>query len=138
MRSIKSRTWGALALGAGLALTSGCAHRGQAAEVPQASSAPQATAPASKGEEARRRVEAGALLLDVRTPEEFAQGHLPGALNIPVDALEARLGEVPPEREVVVYCRSGRRSARAADVLRTHGHGQVFDLGAMSDWPASP
>lgn len=85
------------------------------------------------GTEARRLVEAGATLLDVRTVEEFGDGHLPGAVNIPVDELAARLGEVPEQRPVVVYCRSGNRSARAAKVLVEKGY-QVRDLGPMDAW----
>jgi ArsR family transcriptional regulator len=44
-------------------------------------------------------------VIDVRPPEEYAQGHIPGALNIPLDRLESRLGELPPKREIVAYCR---------------------------------
>jgi rhodanese-related sulfurtransferase/biotin operon repressor len=44
-------------------------------------------------------------VIDVRPPEEYAQGHIPGALNIPLDRLESRLGDLPPEREIVAYCR---------------------------------
>ncbi len=81
----------------------------------------------------REAVARGALLLDVRTPSEFAGGHLEGALNIPVDELAARKGEIAAGREVVVYCRSGRRSAIAADLLRDAGH-KVIDIGTMSAW----
>ena len=85
--------------------------------------------------EAKRLAAAGALLLDVRTPAEFAQGHLPGALNIPVVELPDRLAELGgPDRDVVVYCRSGMRSARAATVLRRAGYRAVHDLGAMNNW----
>lgn len=87
----------------------------------------------ANGGEARRLVEAGATLLDVRTGEEFGDEHLPGAVNIPVDDLAARLGEVPQQRPVVVYCRSGNRSARAARVLAEQGY-QVRDLGPMDAW----
>ncbi len=90
----------------------------------------------SVGTEARRRVEAGATLVDVRTPEEFAAGHLPGAVNIPVGALEERLGELgPPATPLVVYCRSGARSGRAERLLKARGFQDVFDLGPMSAWP---
>jgi phage shock protein E len=86
-------------------------------------------------EEAKRLAAAGALLLDVRTPAEFAQGHLPGARNIPVAELPDRLAELDdPARDIVVYCRSGMRSARAAAVLRRAGHRAVHDLGAMTNW----
>jgi len=86
--------------------------------------------------EARHLVEQGALLLDVRTPQEFAAGHLDGAVNIPVQQLEARLSELAAkkDRPIVVYCRSGARSASAAKLLAAAGHSRVFDLGAMSSW----
>ena len=86
--------------------------------------------------EAHRLVtEEGALLLDVRTPEEFAEGHLPGALNIPVDQVAKRLDEVgPKDKPVVVYCRTGRRSGLAAVTLEKAGFQSVHDLGAMSAW----
>lgn len=87
------------------------------------------------GSEARRLVEAGATLVDVRTPEEFAAGHIPGALNIPVDEVERRIAEFGPRDEpVVLYCRSGNRSAHAARMLEASGYGEVYDLGAMSKW----
>jgi rhodanese-related sulfurtransferase len=84
---------------------------------------------------ARELVEAGATLLDVRTPEEFAQGHLPGARNVPLQVLAQRLGEVgPAATPVVVYCAAGGRSAQAAELLRRSGYGEVFNLGPMSAW----
>lgn len=61
------------------------------------------------------------LLLDVRTPEEFAQGHLPGAVLIPHDQLAQRLDEIEKERWVLVYCRSGARASKAQDVLEEAG-----------------
>jgi rhodanese-related sulfurtransferase len=79
------------------------------------------------------------LLLDVRKPEEFAAGHVPGAINIPHDQLASRLGELPASRDkpVVVYCRSGRRSALAEDVLRQGGYQNVQHLkGDMLGWEA--
>jgi rhodanese-related sulfurtransferase len=88
-----------------------------------------------QGAEARRLVAEGALLLDVRSPGEFSGGHLPGAINVPVQELEARLREVgPDERHVVVYCRSGHRSSRAAQILREHGFAHVHNLGPMTAW----
>lgn len=87
------------------------------------------------GADARRLVEAGARLVDVRTPAEFANGHLPGAINIPVQELERRMGELErKEQPVVLYCRSGHRSGRAARMLKSNGYASVHDLGAMSRW----
>ena len=88
-----------------------------------------------QGAEARKLVAAGARLLDVRSIEEFGRGHLPGAVNIPVQELDRRLSEVgPPEGDVVVYCRSGQRSSRAAEVLRERGFTRVHNLGPMTAW----
>ena len=89
------------------------------------------------GEAARALVtQKGALLLDVRSPEEFLAGHLDGATNIPVEELGARLTSLPARKDqsVVVYCRSGRRSANAAGILKRAGYTRVFNLGAMSNW----
>ena len=87
------------------------------------------------GSEARSLVAKGALLLDVRTPGEFAGGHIEGAVNIPVQELEQRLVELGDKaRPIVVYCRSGVRSSRAASMLKGAGHSATHDLGAMSRW----
>ncbi len=83
--------------------------------------------------DARAAVAAGATLLDVRTPGEYAAGHLPGAINIPIDQLPVRLGDLVAAAPIVVYCRSGRRSAAAARILAGDGRA-VVDLGAMSNW----
>ncbi len=85
--------------------------------------------------DARRLVESGARLVDVRTREEFAAGHLPGAVNIPVQELDRRMTELEPKDEpVVLYCRSGNRSGLAARMLKSAGYSAVHDLGAMSRW----
>lgn len=76
------------------------------------------------------------VLLDVRTPAEFAEGHIPGALNIPVDSLQSRLSEVPSYVPVVVYCRSGNRSATASQILDRAGYDSVYDLGGIIAWSA--
>jgi phage shock protein E len=86
------------------------------------------------GAEAKRLVAEGALLLDVRTPDEYAAGHVGGAVNIPVQVLGQRLSEVgAKDRPVVVYCKSGGRSARAAAELRQAGYA-VHDLGGIGNW----
>ncbi|MGB8326499.1 MAG: rhodanese-like domain-containing protein [Steroidobacteraceae bacterium] len=76
------------------------------------------------------------VVLDVRTPSEFAAGHVPGALNIPHDQIEARIGELESarNREIVVYCRSGRRSAIALDILHSRGFARLSHL--EGDWQA--
>jgi len=88
------------------------------------------------GETARALVAAGARVVDVRTPQEFAEGHVPGALNVPHDEIARRAAEIgPPSTRVVVYCRSGRRSAAAAETLARLGYDRVYDLGSLSAWP---
>lgn len=85
--------------------------------------------------DARQVVAQGAMLLDVRTPAEFAAGHVRGAVNIPVDDLERRIGELGAVGSpLVVYCHSGRRSARATRLLKGHGYNEVIDIGAMPNW----
>lgn len=83
--------------------------------------------------EAHALVEAGAVLVDVRTPEEFAARHIEGAVNVPVDEVMNHLDELPADRTVVVYCQSGRRAERAAQSLREAGH-TVHVLGGIDDW----
>jgi phage shock protein E len=76
------------------------------------------------------------VLLDVRTAQEFASGAIPGARNIPVEALAQRLHEVPTDRPVIVYCRSGRRSQTATQILAQAGFTQLYDLGGIIQWQA--
>ena len=84
---------------------------------------------------ARELVRDGAKLVDVRSPGEFAGGHVDGATNIPVQVLSGRLEELGERtRPVVLYCASGVRSASAARTLKSAGFTQVFDLGAMGRW----
>ncbi|MFM7799346.1 MAG: MBL fold metallo-hydrolase [Planctomycetota bacterium] len=71
--------------------------------------------------EANRRILSGALALDVRSKQEFANGHIAGAVHVPFIQLSARIGELDRARPVVAYCRSGNRSARACAFLRRHG-----------------
>ncbi len=92
------------------------------------------TAPARiNGAEARKLVAAGALLIDVRSPEEFADGHIDGARNIPLNVLDAAIPSLPKDKTIVVYCHSGARSSVAATHLADAGY-TVRNLGAMSAW----
>ena len=78
------------------------------------------------------------VVLDVRTPEEFAAGHVPGAKNVPYDLVAARLGEIPRDKDVVLYCKSGRRAGLAADVLAANGYTRLSHLeGDMTAWVAN-
>jgi rhodanese-related sulfurtransferase len=75
----------------------------------------------------------GAALIDVRGPDEYRAGHLPGAINVPLADLASSIKQLDPSVPVVVYCASGGRSARASAELRAAGY-VVHDLGAMSRW----
>lgn len=75
------------------------------------------------------------VLIDVRSPEEYAQGHLEGAVNIPHDVIGERIGEVAKSREtpITLYCRSGRRSGMALETLGKRGYRNVENAGAYED-----
>jgi phage shock protein E len=74
------------------------------------------------------------LLLDVRTPEEYADGHIAESVNIPLAELPNQLSQVPQNIPLVVYCRSGNCSAQAASLLKDAGYTQVLDMGGIVDW----
>lgn len=86
----------------------------------------------------RAKIRAGALIVDVRTPAEFALGHYPGAVNIPLQELDRRLPELgPKKRPVVVYCRTGNRSGKAKAVLLREGFADVTNGGGLREMPPS-
>ena len=77
------------------------------------------------------------VVLDVRTPAEYAEGHVPGAINIPNGELAARVAELTDAkgRDIVVYCRSGVRAAQAINVLDKAGYKRLFHLqGDYNRW----
>ena len=85
-------------------------------------------------EQARQLMQQRAVLWDVRTPAEYAAGHIPGARNVSLDRLEEQMPALPSNgRPVIVYCRSGRRSAMAAELLARAGR-QAYDLGSIACW----
>ena len=120
-----------------------CGSAGPAATAAPAASTPVAGAPAALAaevsvDEASRLRDAGAFMLDVREPDEWAAGHIEGATLIPLGELAARAKEVPADRQVVVVCRSGNRSAQGRDVLLGAGLPSVTSMaGGMNDWAAS-
>jgi phage shock protein E len=78
------------------------------------------------------KIQKGAAVIDVRTPSEFRAGHYPGALNIPLQDLGGRLGELgDKKRAIVVYCASGMRSAQAAKLLATAHFTDVTNAGGL-------
>jgi len=78
---------------------------------------------------------AGAVVVDVRTPGEFESGHAKGAVNIPFDQIAARAGELPRDRPVVLYCRTGRRSGIATAELQKLGFTAIYDFQTLTAWP---
>ena len=75
------------------------------------------------------------VILDVRTPDEYVAGHVPGAVNIPHYEVADRLAEVPTDKDVILYCRTGRRAAIAAEILAANGHTRLAHLeGDIVEW----
>ena len=76
------------------------------------------------------------IILDVRTLEEFNEGHIPDAVSLPIDEIEDAIIHMIPDRGeiILVYCRTGIRSANAAAILVDIGYRNVFDFGGIVDW----
>lgn len=77
------------------------------------------------------------IILDVRTEEEFAQGHIPGAMLIPDYAIREKAETALPDKDalILVYCRSGRRSKNAAQILAELGYSNIREFGGIMSWP---
>jgi len=80
---------------------------------------------------------AGAFLVDVRTPGEVAEGTAPGAVNIPMQEAKARIAEFPKDKDLLVFCRSGKRSMAVSNFLISQGYERVFNVvGGFMAFPA--
>ena len=79
----------------------------------------------------------GYIILDVRTPEEFADKHIPGAINIPNETISTEeIPELPNKDQLIlVYCRSGNRSKQASEKLVALGYTNIVEFGGINDWP---
>lgn len=139
---------GMIVLAGALLLLAGCAATKQNSGKESTASGVESAAssvPAGSGyrnispQDAKKRLdsEKGIVLLDVRTPEEYAQKHIPGSLLIPVDEIETQAAAKLADKDAVifVYCRSGRRSVTASEALVGMGYSQVYNLGGINDWP---
>jgi rhodanese-related sulfurtransferase len=134
----------ALLAAALLAIVSGACGGSAATPAPAATTpaagSPAAVAPAALPAEidvaeAVRLQGGGAFMLDVREPDEWAAGHIDGATLIPLGELASRAAEVPGDRQVVVVCRSGNRSAEGRDILLGAGLPAVTSMGGgMKAW----
>lgn len=135
-----------LALGAALLFTA-CAGEGQpSASQGGGSSAPQGSSTAGSkeayhkisAEEAKEMMDAGGVtVVDVRREDEYKESHIPGAVLVPVESIGDQPPAALPEKEAVllVHCRTGVRSKRAAEKLVDLGYQNVYDFGGIVDWP---
>lgn len=88
--------------------------------------------------EAVQKRQAGALILDVREPEEWQEYHVPDSTHIPLGELAKRVNEVPRDREIVVVCRSGNRSKAGSEILLKAGFTRVSSMaGGLKEWKAA-
>ncbi|MFV1998239.1 MAG: rhodanese-like domain-containing protein [Acidiferrobacterales bacterium] len=76
----------------------------------------------------------GAQMVDVRTPQEFAQGAIPGSVNIPLQVINAAYQNLDKTKPVIVFCRSGARSAQAKSFLQQEGFDSVHNLGSIQKY----
>jgi phage shock protein E len=84
----------------------------------------------------KEKIAAGARVVDVRTPAEFADGAYQGAINIPLSVLPVRMNELEPkDRPIVLYCASGARSGQGARLLKKAGFSDVINAGGLDDMP---
>ena len=77
-------------------------------------------------------VAAGAVIVDVRSKQEYASGHAKGSVNIPLDALQKRMNELPKNKPIITCCASGMRSATAKNVLLNNGFAEVYNGGSWA------
>lgn len=137
MKTIAAHTlWLLLAVG-------GCSKSDKAAPAPATKETPSApAAPAAKAkdpEAAKKMISSGAVVIDVRTTDEFAEGHLPQAVNIPIEDWGTRMADVEKAagtdkaKPIVVYCASGQRAGKAKEQLGTAGYSNVVNGGGLDD-----
>ena len=124
-------------------LIAGCNEANAEKKVDAAKAAPQAAAPAPAAPapeapkaqitnidwaKALEMQKAGAMLIDVRTPGEVAEGTAEGSVNIPLQEAEQRLAEFPKDKDLLIFCRSGKRSMAVSNILIQNGYERVFNV----------
>ena len=72
------------------------------------------------------------IIIDVRTKEEYESGHIKGAINIPVDDINSI--DIDKTKKIIVYCKSGKRSNNAANILLNKGYKYIYDMGGINNW----
>ena len=80
--------------------------------------------------------ESGFLIVDVRRPDEFAEGHIEGAINVPNEGIAEEMPEELPDKDqlLLIYCRTGRRSKEASEKLAKIGYKNVYEFGGINTW----
>ncbi|MGN6108503.1 MAG: rhodanese-like domain-containing protein [Kofleriaceae bacterium] len=127
-----------LALACTLAPGPGCSSRSDSVGGHAGSGSATAAATPKDPAAAKQAISAGALVIDVRTPDEFAGGHLEGAINMPVQELSRQLADIQKlagerTRPIVLYCGSGRRAGNAKQMLEAEGYTRVINGGGLAD-----
>ncbi len=124
----------ALSLAALVFAAVGCAAGGATATPTAAQGPVRIDAQQAK---AMRDADPSVIVLDVRTPEEYAAGRIAGATLLPVTEIQAQAASAIPDKNAtyLVYCRSGNRSRTAAALLSQMGYTRVYDFGGIQDWP---
>ncbi len=90
-----------------------------------------------RAEQGWQLIEQGALIVDVRTPQEFVNGHLDNAQNFPLHELDRHVSSIDKDKLIVLYCRSGNRSGQAYNYLREQGFTNVHNAGGLQEMQAS-
>ena len=81
----------------------------------------------------KEKVDGGALVIDVRRSDEYASGHIKNAKHYPLHSLEKKMTKLPKDRDIIVYCLTGGRSAQAVSILKSNGFTKVFNGGGYAD-----
>lgn len=84
-----------------------------------------------KESELPRLIKEGAVLIDVRSSEEFDEGSVPGAINIPIDLLPDNIGKIPTDKPIIVFCKSGNRAGKAKKILEENN---ITDVSNGGSW----
>ncbi len=87
-------------------------------------------------QQAKEMIDRGEVfIMDVRTQEEYDAGHIKGSTLIPVQVLDKRLNELPRDRKILIYCRSGHRSIQASEILVNNGFKEIYNMkGGITEW----
>ncbi len=86
-----------------------------------------------RAEKGWQLIEQGALVVDVRTPQEYAEGHLDNAVNFPLSDLDKHFKDIDKDKVIVLYCRSGNRSGKAYQYLQSQGFTQLHNAGGFAE-----